>query len=81
MTTKLTLSVPEDTVKKAKRYAKRHDTSVSALFAAAVEALPDETENLENALAAWPELGDFIGMAGKPKAFDARSRRILEKHG
>lgn len=81
MTTKLTLSVPADTVKKAKSYAKRHGTSVSALFAAAVEALPDETDEIRRALNDWPELGEFVGIVKRPEPFDERSRRILEKHG
>ena len=81
MATKLTLSVPENTVKKAKSYAQRHGTSVSALFTAAVEALPDDTCKLETALSDWPELRDFVGIADKPRPFDARSERILQKHG
>lgn len=81
MTTKLTLSVPEHTVRKAKCYAKRHGTSVSALFAAAVEALPDDAGNLDAALSGWAEMRDFIGIVGKPEPFDERSQRILRKHG
>ncbi len=81
MATKLTLSVPENTVKKAKSYAQRHGTSVSALFTAAVEALPDDAGKLETALSEWPELRDFVGIADKPRPFDARSERILQKHG
>lgn len=81
MTTKLTLSVPEETVLKAKRYAELHGTSVSAWFTAAVEALPDTPGTLDAALAKWPEMREFVGIVSPPQAFDARSKRVLEKHG
>ena len=81
MTTKLTLSVPEETVNKAKRYAALHGTSVSAWFTAAVEALPDKPGSLDAVLAEWPDLRDFVGIVSEPKPFDARSERILKKHG
>ncbi len=81
MTTKLTLSVPAAAVEKAKSYAKRHGTSVSAMFTAAIEALPDDTREVRRALADWPELEEFVGMIDRPEPFDGRSKRILEKHG
>jgi hypothetical protein len=81
MNQKLTLSVPPDTVEKAKQYAKKHGTSVSALFASVIESLPFEPDDLEQASVEWPELRSFVGLIDKPKAFDERSRRIIEKHG
>ncbi len=81
MPNKLTLSVPEETVRKAKSYARRHGTSVSALFTALIDSLPGEADEMQQASVNWPELREFVGLLHRPKPFDARSERILEKHG
>lgn len=79
--TKLTLSVPEQTVEKAKRYAKLRGTSVSAFFTQVVDTLPDEDARIDALLEDWPEMRDLVGLAGRAEPFDERSARILEKHG
>jgi len=82
MKAKLTLSVPEKTVREAKQIARLHKTSVSALFAASVaewraglEGLGDERAAAD---AGWE---DLLGVFEARKPFDHRSKLIREKHG
>ena len=81
MPSKLTLSVPAKTVAKAKRFAKRRGTSVSALFTEVIESIPDEDEAVDALTGEWPEMASFVGIAEDAAPYDERSRSILEKHG
>jgi len=80
---KLTLSVPEQTIQKAKIYAKRRKVSVSKLFADSIEKLEEMESEEPKLLRENPELYKFLGSGSESiKApFDSRSERILEKHG
>ena len=79
---KLTLSVPESTIRKAKVFAKRRNMSVSKLFSESIEklaVLESEDPKLE---AENPDLFAFLGVAeSRLSAFDERSESILGKHG
>ncbi len=81
MAKKLTLSLPEATVRKAKIQARKRGTSVSALFARSIEQLEAQDDTVSQILKEFPDLQPLIGAGGKLEAFDARSARILEKHG
>ena len=79
MTTKLTLSIDEEKVKKAKRLSKKRGRSVSKLF----EDFIDDEEKKEQK--ADFDINKIIGAFGKaPKNFDADKVRweyLKEKHG
>jgi hypothetical protein len=79
---KLTLSVPEPIIRKAKIYAKRRNMSVSKLFAETIEQLSSlETEDTK-LQSANPDLFAYLGVAENSiKSFDQRSAIILKKHG
>ncbi len=79
--TKLTLSLPEETIAKAKRYARKHGTSVSALFAKSVGELASSDEEVEDLLKRFPDMRKVVGVAQKMEPFDERSAHILKKHG
>lgn len=81
MKTKLTLSVSEATVRKAKRQAKRLNTSVSAMFAESVDRLDLRQERTEEILRRQPRLRKLVGSPVELVAFDERSAAILQKHG
>lgn len=82
MKSKLTLSLPEMTVREAKKIAKDRHTTVSALFAESLKfwrvdksAIPSTQASQQN------EMGDLLGAFAPKKPFDARSARIRQKHG
>ena len=80
---KLTLSVPEQTIQKARIYAKRRKVSVSKLFAESIDKLEEMESEEPKLLHENPELYKFLGSGtgSIDVPFDARSERILEKHG
>lgn len=81
MKTKLTLSVPEETVKKAKHLARLRGTSVSALFADSVDKLDHRSERTRELLHRHPRLRKLFDTPLELEAFDERSAAILKKHG
>ena len=81
MKTKLTLSLPEETVRRAKQHARMRRTSVSALFAQSVDQIDQAQEEVEAILRRQPRLRKLVGSPLELVAFDERSAAILRKHG
>ena len=81
MNTKLTLSLPAEVVTKAKRYVRRHGTSVSALLAKTIRELPEEDPRVREILKREPRWTKFSSLLKSVKPFDERSARILRKYG
>jgi hypothetical protein len=81
MPTKLTLSLPEETIAKAKRYARKHGTSVSALFARSVEEMSAADNQIEEVLKRFPDMRKVVGISVREDPFDERSKHIRRKHG
>jgi hypothetical protein len=79
--TKLTLSIPEESVEKVKTYAKQHGTNVSAFFRSVIEALPDEDQKGTELLKEWPEMQEVLHSSVELVPFDERSAGLLRKHG
>ncbi len=82
MKSKLTLSLPERTIKEAKRIARVRRTTVSALFAASLEQWRTESGEFEGSeTVKRGDMADLLGVFRPQAPFDARSARIREKHG
>jgi len=69
MTTKLTLTVEESTIKKAKLYAKNTGRSLSELIENYLETLTDEHKENEGLSA---KLKSIAGVVQLPKDFDEK---------
>jgi hypothetical protein len=82
MRAKLTLSIPETTVRAAKQIAKMRKTTVSALFTTSVNqwkaAMPDAGSIPAHT---HPGVAGLLGIFRPQKSFDIRSAKIREKHG
>jgi hypothetical protein len=85
MTTKLTLSVDERVVAKAKRYAKRKKISLSGIVTKALEELVANEEDLEREQEKYsPVVRSLMGIISLPDDFDLKEERyhyLLKKHG
>lgn len=79
--TKLTLSVPEEAVAKAKQYAKQRGISVSALFTETIRQLSDDDSRIDAIYKKHPSWEQFSQLADQIEAHDERSAHILRKHG
>lgn len=80
MTTKLTLTVEEDVIKKAKFYAKQTGRSLSELIEKYLETLTEEHHEVKQIS---PKLKKLVGSVKLPATFDERKelRAYLEnKH-
>ncbi len=82
MKSKLTLSLPEKSIREAKQIAKMRQTTVSALF----ELSLDQWKSMpggDTAASGRPDdgMGDLIGAFRPQAGFDARSTQIRRKHG
>ena len=75
MTTKLTLTVEEDVIKKAKLYAKQTGRSLSELIEKYLETLTSEDENKEGLS---PKLRRMVGAVKLPADFD--EKKVLESY-
>lgn len=69
MTTKLTLTVEEDVIKKAKSYAKHTGRSLSELIEKYLETLIDEHNDTEQIS---PKLKRLVGSVKLPADFDEK---------
>ena len=69
MTTKLTLTVEESTIKKAKSYAKNTGRSLSELIENYLETLVDQNNDKEQLS---PKLKQLIGIVKLPENFDEK---------
>lgn len=67
MTTKLTLTVEESTIKKAKSYAKRTGRSLSGLIESYLETLTEEHSDKDQLS---PKLRRIVGTVKLPDDFD-----------
>ena len=78
MTTKLTLTVEESVIERAKFYAKKTGRSLSELIENYLENLTRDTKEL-NELS--PRLKKIVGAVKLPKNFDEKEelRKLLEK--
>ncbi len=84
-TTKLTLSVPEDAIGWAKAYAKRHQTTVSALVTRLFQSLEEgtkESERLRRRRVATPISDSCVGLISVPKTnkADLISKALADKY-
>jgi hypothetical protein len=83
-TTKLTLTVKPEVVKMAKRYARKHNTSVSATFSRVIRALVNSERNREVGVPAGSSLKKLSGIITLPEgktADDIRCEALIEKFG
>lgn len=83
-TTKLTLTVEPDVVDMAKRYARRHKTSVSATFSRLIRTIADEDGNDAVPIPPGSALADVAGVITLPRGQsidDLLSEVLMEKHG
>ncbi len=72
---KLTLSVDEAVIRRAKRFSRRHDTSVSRLvseFLSRLDADPGEPT---------PVVSRLTGLLSPETSIDDHHRHLEEKHG
>jgi len=69
MTTKLTLTVEESTIKKAKSYAKNTGRSLSELIENYLETLVDQNNDKEQLS---PKLKRLVGVVKLPEDFDEK---------
>jgi hypothetical protein len=69
MTTKLTLTVEESVIKRAKSYAKHTGRSLSELIENYLETLTEENKNKEQLS---PRLKKIAGVVKLPKDFDEK---------
>lgn len=72
---KLTLSVDEDVIRKAKRYSRRNDTSISRLVTEFLSLLSDE-EGFES-----PVVSRLRGVLASEVSVDEYRDHLVEKHG
>jgi hypothetical protein len=70
MTTKLTLTVEESTIKKAKLYAKHTGRSLSELIENYLETLTEENTNKSEIS---PKLKKIVGVVKLPEDFDEKA--------
>jgi hypothetical protein len=82
MKTKLTLSLPQKTIRTAKQIAKTRGTTVSALFAESVDQWRNLAVNPQEAhFHKSPDLNALLGAFQSKPPFDKKSGHIREKHG
>lgn len=82
MRIKLTLSLPEKSVREAKQIAKMRRTTVSALFEQSLDqwrSTPGDEGSVSARMA--DGMADLIGVFRPQSGFDVRSTHIRRKHG
>ena len=81
MNTKLTLTIEQDVIEKAKKYAKDKERSLSSLIENYLKALTNESNSTEIELT--PIVKAMKGSFTAPKNFDYKkelTNRLSEKH-
>jgi hypothetical protein len=81
MNTKLTLTIEQSIIEKAKKYARERERSLSDLIATYLKALTNETEVNEEEIS--PMLKSLRGSFKMPNDFDYKkelSNRLSEKY-
>lgn len=82
MDKKLTLSLNEHVIEKAKKYAKNHKTSLSKMIEAYFESLTSQKKN-RTEMEITPLVESLSGIIDLPEDFDyknSRTRYLNEKH-
>jgi hypothetical protein len=84
-TSKLTLSVPEDVIRRAKAYARLHQTTVSALVTRLFQSLKEDTKQFDRARRrreAALVTDSCVGLISVPEAnkADLISQAIADKY-
>jgi hypothetical protein len=72
---KLTLLIEKSAAQRAKRYSKRHGTSVSRLVSQMIEALPDESDD-----GLTPGVRRLIGVLPKGASLEEYRRHLRKKY-
>jgi hypothetical protein len=83
MDKKLTLSLNQQAIEKAKNYARLHKTSLSRLIEAYFNSLTADSDNEDKVLPTTPLVDSLCGIITLPPDFDykeARSQYLNEKH-
>lgn len=81
MDKKLTLSLNQQIIERAKRYAKSNNTSLSKMIEAYFESLTNQEENED--IKTTPLVKSLSGVIELPNDFDykkSRSKHLQEKH-
>lgn len=78
MTVKLTLSLDQDKIEKAKRISKKRGKSVSKLFEEFIDQL--EKDNEESAFDLYKIIGAFDSASGNLDADEVRWEYLKRKH-
>ena len=81
---KLTLTVQPETLEAARRYAREHNTSISAVFSEFIHAVADDREIRRPRIPRGFKLEEIAGIARLPKGETVEDvlREVLEKeHG
>lgn len=83
MTKKLTLSADEQVIRKAKRLAARHGTSVSAMFARMVRGMTEDKETPGDVPAGSiaARASGFIRLPRGKTPRDVLTESLMKKHG
>jgi hypothetical protein len=82
--TKLTLTVKPEIVQMAKQYARRHHTSVSAMFSRVIREIVVKEQDRAMAIPAGSALEKLCGITKLPEgktADDVLLEALLEKYG
>lgn len=82
MDKKLTLSLDQTVIEKAKRYAKRNKTSLSKMIEAYFDSLTNNETN-ESDIAISPLVESLCGVIDLPDGIDykdAKAKHLLEKY-
>lgn len=76
--TKLTLLIDKSAAARAKRYSKRHRTSLSRLVAQMFAGLPDDGEGGDVGLT--PAVRRLVGVLPKTASIEEHRRHLRQKH-
>ena len=82
MDKKLTLSLNHRVIEKAKKYARKHKTSLSKMIEAYFESLTSEHED-QSEITTTPLVESLCGVIDLPEGFDykeSRAKYLIEKH-
>jgi hypothetical protein len=77
MYTKLTVRVPRRLLENARRYARKHDTTLTELISAYLQRIPGEPESLENA----PVVQRLTGLLSADVSVEDYQKHLEAKYG
>jgi hypothetical protein len=76
MDKKLTLSLNQKIIEKAKKYAKRNGTSLSKMIESYFQSITNSQEEEETDIKITPLVESLCGVSKLPKGFDYKKSRI-----